>query len=99
RELLMSPRTSFVVVSSPQPDAVSEAGEFVRRLTAASLTVGAVVVNRATPRLTDRAASSLIELAGALAEPSGTAEGPGVAEAPTDGSAGIATPSELRQGV
>lgn len=59
RALLTSDRSAFLVVSSPQTDAVTEAAFFLRRLTTEGLTVGALVVNRSTPRFTDRPAAAL----------------------------------------
>jgi len=49
RALLESPRTSFLVVSSPAPEAVEEAVFFHRRLQETGLPFGAAVVNRVRP--------------------------------------------------
>lgn len=50
RRLLVSPRTTFVVVASPQSDTVVEAEFFLGRLAQEGLDIGAVVANRVTPR-------------------------------------------------
>jgi len=63
RTLLASPATSFVVVTSPQSDTVTEAEFFLRRLAAEGLTVGAVVANRSTPRFTTLTTTALAALA------------------------------------
>ncbi|MGH9101705.1 MAG: ArsA family ATPase [Acidimicrobiales bacterium] len=49
-ELLASPATSFLLVTSPRPDSVAEAAWFSRRLAEAGLSVAAVVANRVQPR-------------------------------------------------
>jgi anion-transporting ArsA/GET3 family ATPase len=46
--LLSGPGTAFVVVASPEPDAVREAGFFVERLQAEAMPLAGVVVNRMT---------------------------------------------------
>ncbi len=50
--LIRSDRTSFVLVASPRGDTVDEAQYFAQRLGATGLSVGALVLNRATPRFT-----------------------------------------------
>jgi anion-transporting ArsA/GET3 family ATPase len=51
--LLQSPSTSFVVVTSPAQESVSEATFFASRLNEAGLPFGALVVNRVHPRFGD----------------------------------------------
>jgi anion-transporting ArsA/GET3 family ATPase len=51
--LLQSPETSFVVVTSPAEESVSEATFFASRLNEAGLPFGALVVNRVHPRFGD----------------------------------------------
>lgn len=48
--LLRSPRTRFVLVASPRDDTIDEARYFAARLSASSLPVTAVIVNRCTPQ-------------------------------------------------
>ncbi|TAM81322.1 MAG: ArsA family ATPase [Jatrophihabitans sp.] len=45
-ELLKTPGTSFVVVASPEPDALREASYFVERLSAERMPLAGVVINR-----------------------------------------------------
>jgi anion-transporting ArsA/GET3 family ATPase len=45
-ELLKAPGTSFVVVAAPEPDALREASYFVERLSAESMPLAGVIVNR-----------------------------------------------------
>ncbi|MET0921317.1 MAG: ArsA-related P-loop ATPase [Acidimicrobiia bacterium] len=49
-DLIASPETSFVLVTSPRRDAVEEAGFFADRLRESELSVEALVVNRVHPR-------------------------------------------------
>jgi anion-transporting ArsA/GET3 family ATPase len=72
--LIADPETAFVLVTSPQRDAIEEAGYFTARLAERELHVSTLVVNRVHPRFTDRAASELRELARAC-----TGDGPGAA--------------------
>jgi anion-transporting ArsA/GET3 family ATPase len=51
--LLSSPATSFVVVTSPAEESVTEAAFFATRLDEAGLPFGALVVNRVHPRFGD----------------------------------------------
>ncbi len=68
--LLGSEGTAFVIVATPQSEAVEESCYFAERLGEASLRIGAVVVNRLQPRFTDRA---LVELdPDAFSEPAAT---------------------------
>lgn len=48
--LMSSDATQFVLVASPRADTVREASYFADRLHQSQLTVGALVINRATPR-------------------------------------------------
>jgi anion-transporting ArsA/GET3 family ATPase len=50
-ELLRSSGTSFVVVASPEPDALREASYFVERLESESMPLSGLVVNRTHPVL------------------------------------------------
>ena len=68
-ELLQTPGTAFVVVAAPEPDALREASYFVDRLSAESMPLAGLVLNRvrstALPRLSaeraDVAADALAE--------------------------------------
>ncbi|SDF19637.1 arsenite efflux ATP-binding protein ArsA [Blastococcus fimeti] len=51
-ELLRRPGTSFVVVASPEPDALREASYFVDRLSADAMPLAGLVVNRTHPPAT-----------------------------------------------
>ncbi|MDT0277472.1 ArsA family ATPase [Blastococcus goldschmidtiae] len=51
-ELLRRPGTSFVVVASPEPDALREASYFVDRLSADHMPLAGLVVNRTHPPAT-----------------------------------------------
>jgi anion-transporting ArsA/GET3 family ATPase len=51
-ELLRRPGTSFVVVASPEPDALREASYFVDRLSADTMPLAGLVVNRTHPPAT-----------------------------------------------
>ena len=48
-ELLRKPGTSFVVVASPEPDALREASYFVDRLSAEGMPLAGLVLNRTHP--------------------------------------------------
>jgi anion-transporting ArsA/GET3 family ATPase len=61
--LLQSPSTSFVVVTSPAEESVSEATFFASRLNEAGLPFGALVVNRVHPRFGDGTAVKPRQLA------------------------------------
>lgn len=65
--LLQQPGTAFVVVASPERDALREAGYFVERLRADSMPLAGVVVNRMVrtqlPQLDSAQADSLAERA------------------------------------
>jgi anion-transporting ArsA/GET3 family ATPase len=49
REILTAPTTSFVVVTSPRPDAIAESAYFTQRIAEQQLTVRGIVVNRVHP--------------------------------------------------
>ena len=49
-DLLSSPVTRFVLIASPRGDTIAEARYFADRLRSSSLSVAALIVNRATPR-------------------------------------------------
>lgn len=53
RDLLASPETAFVLVTSPRPDAVEEASYFAAKLTEAAIAVDALVINRVHPHFGD----------------------------------------------
>ncbi len=71
-ELLRSDGTSFLVISSPEPDALREASYFVERLAAESMPLSGLVVNRTHPVLTKLPAAKAIAAADGL-ETSGEA--------------------------
>jgi anion-transporting ArsA/GET3 family ATPase len=49
RRLLADPSTAYVLVTSPRPDAVSEAGYFAEKLTERQISTAALIVNRVHP--------------------------------------------------
>jgi anion-transporting ArsA/GET3 family ATPase len=59
-ELLKTPGTAFVVVASPEPDALREASYFVERLSAERMPLAGLVINRVhrTAAVTDQPALS-----------------------------------------
>jgi anion-transporting ArsA/GET3 family ATPase len=65
-ELLRSGGTSFLVISSPEPDALREASYFVERLAAESMPLAGLVVNRTHPVLTRLPAAKAIAAADGL---------------------------------
>ncbi|WP_438388082.1 ArsA family ATPase [Actinopolyspora saharensis] len=71
--LLRSPGTRFLVVASPEPDALREASYFVERLSADSMPLAGLVANRTHPVLADlpaaRALSAAEELESAGSSP------------------------------
>lgn len=62
-QLLSGVDTSFVLVTAPRPDTITEARYFAQRLSEMAITVRAVVVNRVHPRFGDVAASEAADLA------------------------------------
>src|SRR4029079_17530962 len=60
-ELLASPSTAFVLVTSPRRDTVQEADFFARRLAEAGIDVRALIVNRMHPRFGDGLAEATRE--------------------------------------
>jgi len=71
-ELLKAPGTAFVVVSSPEPDALREASFFVERLQDEQMPLAGVVVNRmrsAAAGLSARQAAAAAERLAEIAEP------------------------------
>ncbi|MGO8864407.1 MAG: ArsA family ATPase [Acidimicrobiales bacterium] len=75
RQLLADPSTAYVLVTSPRPDAVTEAGYFAERLAERGLAPAALVVNRIHPRfdaspsdLSADAAAQLADLEANLAQ-------------------------------
>jgi anion-transporting ArsA/GET3 family ATPase len=52
-ELLRAPGTAFVVIATPEADAVREAAYFVDRLTSESMPLAGLVLNRTHPVLAD----------------------------------------------
>jgi anion-transporting ArsA/GET3 family ATPase len=70
-ELLRAPGTAFVVVASPEPDALREAAYFVDRLSTDGMPLAGLVLNRTHPPLAKLpasralAAAESLELAGA----------------------------------
>ena len=58
RELLADPSTAYVLVTSPRPDAVAEAGFFAEKLAERDIATAALVVNRIHPHFGDAAADA-----------------------------------------
>jgi anion-transporting ArsA/GET3 family ATPase len=57
-ELLRRPGTSFVVVATPEPDALREASYFVDRLSAEGMPLAGLVLNRTHPPMTTALSAS-----------------------------------------
>jgi anion-transporting ArsA/GET3 family ATPase len=73
-ELLKAADTSFIVVSSPEPDALREASFFVERLQSEQMPLAGVVLNRvrlAVPGLSQRAALAAADRIAPLADAAG----------------------------
>jgi anion-transporting ArsA/GET3 family ATPase len=71
-ELLSDPGTTFLLVTSPEPEPVDEAIWFRRKLRAADMPFAGVIVNRADPLLASGGASAEVDepaLAAALSGP------------------------------
>ena len=64
--LLRSPGTAFVVVASPEPDALREAAYFVDRLSGEAMPLAGLVLNRTHPVLADLSASKARDVAESL---------------------------------
>ncbi len=79
-ELLRRPGTWFVVVATPEPDALREASYFVDRLSAEGMPLGGLVLNRTHPPATTVLTSTRADGAAEEAAESG-AEGADVAAA------------------
>ncbi|WP_026197203.1 ArsA family ATPase [Sciscionella marina] len=67
-ELLRSPGTAFLVVATPEPDALREATFFVERLATERMPLAGLVVNRTHPLLTELAQPRAIAAAEHLEE-------------------------------
>ncbi|MGI8666028.1 MAG: ArsA family ATPase [Jatrophihabitans sp.] len=67
-ELLKAPGTAFVVVASPEPDALREASFFVERLQSESMPLAGVVLNRIHRTATGLTGQRALEAAERLAE-------------------------------
>ncbi|MEU4671225.1 ArsA family ATPase [Amycolatopsis sp. NPDC023774] len=65
-ELLRSSGTSFLVIASPEPDALREASYFVERLAGESMPLAGLVANRTHPVLASLSASEAIAAAESL---------------------------------
>jgi anion-transporting ArsA/GET3 family ATPase len=65
-ELLRAPGTSFVVIATPETDAVREAAYFVDRLATESMPLAGLVLNRTHPMLADLPAARAETVAEAL---------------------------------
>jgi anion-transporting ArsA/GET3 family ATPase len=65
-ELLRAPGTAFVVIATPETDAVREAAYFVDRLTTESMPLAGLVLNRTHPVLADLPAARAETVAQAL---------------------------------
>jgi anion-transporting ArsA/GET3 family ATPase len=71
-ELLRRPGTSFVVVATPEPDALREASYFVDRLSAEGMPLAGLVLNRTHPPATTALSATRAEAAAeAVAESGG----------------------------
>ncbi|HTZ44013.1 MAG TPA: ArsA-related P-loop ATPase [Jatrophihabitans sp.] len=66
-ELLKAPGTAFVVVASPEPDALREASFFVERLQADAMPLAGVVLNRVRRSEVDLSADRALDAADRLA--------------------------------
>ncbi len=64
--LLRSPGTAFVVVAAPEPDALREAAYFVERLSAESMPLAGLVLNRTHPVLAPLSAAKARDVADGL---------------------------------
>jgi anion-transporting ArsA/GET3 family ATPase len=76
-ELLKAPGTAFVVVASPEPDALREASFFVERLQQESMPLAGVVLNRvrgAAAGLSPQRAAAAAERLSELREQTGATE-------------------------
>jgi anion-transporting ArsA/GET3 family ATPase len=62
-EMLRMPGTSFVVVATPEPDALREASYFVDRLSAEGMPLAGLVVNRTHPPATTALSATRAEAA------------------------------------
>lgn len=62
--LLASENTAFVLVATPQTEAVDESRFFVEKLAEAGLPVRALIINRLQPRFTERSVGDLTAVAG-----------------------------------
>jgi anion-transporting ArsA/GET3 family ATPase len=71
-ELLRAPGTAFVVVASPEPDALREAAYFVDRLSSDGMPLAGLVLNRTHPVLAELPATRALAAAESL-EQNGTA--------------------------
>lgn len=70
-QLLSSERTTFLVVATPQPDALREAGFFVDRLRNSAMPLSGLVVNRATVNESGLSAARALALVEELTPQSG----------------------------
>jgi anion-transporting ArsA/GET3 family ATPase len=85
-ELLRRPGTAFVVVATPEPDALREASYFVDRLSAEELPLAGLVLNRTHPPTTtalsaSRAGGLADQIADQIAEQDGHGDGADLAAA------------------
>jgi anion-transporting ArsA/GET3 family ATPase len=65
-QLLRAPGTAFVVIASPEPDALREAAYFVDRLSKESMPLAGLVLNRTHPVLADLPATRALAAAESL---------------------------------
>ena len=72
-QLLQAKGTSFVVVASPEPDALREASFFARRLAEENMPLAGLVLNRVHPQLTDLTAERSLAAAEQLDVPNPSA--------------------------
>ncbi|MGY1716959.1 ArsA family ATPase [Geodermatophilus sp. SYSU D01106] len=74
-ELLRRPGTYFVVVATPEPDALREASYFVDRLSAEGMPLAGLVLNRTHPPADTRLSATRAEAAAEAAEDDGLVSG------------------------
>jgi anion-transporting ArsA/GET3 family ATPase len=75
-QLLRSPGTAFVVVATPEPDALREAAYFVDRLANEQMPLAGLILNRTHPVLADLSATQARELAERVEKADGATRSP-----------------------
>jgi anion-transporting ArsA/GET3 family ATPase len=94
-ELLKTPGTAFVVVASPEPDALREASYFVERLSAERMPLAGLVLNRMRRTALDAVGTSLSAARAAAA--ADTLHGQSGAAVPSLAEAALRVHSEVAQ--